>query len=276
MNKIFKIAFTVLLLIGTISFGQVKIGNSNDTHPKALLEIESNGKGLLLPRVEKISDLPNYNPSAPDLYDNNPDDSGMLVYVIEENELMKYDGYKWLRANEKSILNYKNISVIASASADVVVANILGITQRPILKFNVLKNIDNNIVNNLDLEVDSEGSVVIKKDGYYRLNPSVKTKSAGGLSVGNSATILSLQALYKNNAEGGWKKIHENSYLLAGLVVTAGTGNSVNSFSIVKYFRVGDKIRLKAGIQADGLTVGTGVTFLMSDQDTFFYIEKLD
>ncbi|MBS7332653.1 MAG: hypothetical protein KIG88_03520 [Weeksellaceae bacterium] len=282
----FNYKYTILSLLAPLmSIAQVKIAETNSLDPnteininnRALLEIESNGKGMILPRVADISSLPNYDLNAPDLFSNNPLNAGMLIYVESENDIMKYDGYKWIKSNEKSVLNYKNVSVIGSTSENIVQANVLGITTRPILKFDNLRDIDYNLINNLGLSVDSEGSIVFSKTGYYKINPSVKILSSGGLSVGNNSTIISLQALFVDDSERQWRKIHENSYLLAGLVVTAAANNSVNSFSVIKYFKAGDKIRIKGGIQADeGLNLGSGVTFAMKDKDTFLFIEKLD
>ncbi len=106
----------------------------------------------------------------------------------------------------KSIKNYKNLSILGSSTADQSVANVLGITGRPTLLFNVLNDIDRNNVNNLGVTVNANGEITIPADGFYRINPSVKTSSAGGLSVGNAATIISLQALYANAAGDGWQK----------------------------------------------------------------------
>ncbi|WP_412850263.1 hypothetical protein ACL0VS_10355 [Chryseobacterium sp. PMSZPI] len=268
----------ILAAIGSLGKAQVKIGNRPDViHPRAILHIETNTKGIMLPVVQNHTELPNYNPAEIDLYANKPEDNGLIFYNKEIKDVVKYDGYRWIAATERSIKNYKNVSILGSEPANHVVANVLGITGRPTLHFNVLENIDRNNINNLGLTVNANGEISIPTEGFYRISPSVKTSSAGGLSVGNAATIISLQALYANAPGDGWQKIHENSFLLYGLVVTAGSSNSVNSFSITKYLHAGDQIRLRAGIQADtGLNLGTGVTFKMGDKDTFLYIEKLN
>ncbi len=277
MKKFIQYAFFGLVTVSHLSYAQVKIGDNPDiVHPRAVFQIEKSTKGIILPTVENITELPNYSISQPDLYVNNPTDNGLLIYNKDTKEVLKYDGYKWISATERSIKNYKNLSILGSDNADVTVANVLGITSRPVLPFNILNNIDKNIINNLGLTI-AGGEITIQSNGFYRINPSIKTSSAGGLSVGNAATIISLQALYAGATSEGWQKIHENSFLLYGLVVTAGNSNSINSFSTIKYFNAGDKIRIKAGIQADsGLNLGTGVTFKMNDKDTFIYIEKLD
>ncbi len=278
IRKTITLKLLILAATGNLGYAQVKIGNNPETvHPRAVLQVESSTKGIMLPVVENHTELPNYNATHPDLYENRPQDNGLVFYNKEIKDVVKYDGYRWITATERSIKNYKNLSILGSDAPDQSVANVLGITARPTLQFNILNDIDRNNVNNLGLTVNANGEITIPADGFYRINPSVKTSSAGGLSVGNAATIISLQALYANAAGNGWQKIHENSFLLSGLLVTAGSANSVNSFSTTKYLHAGDQIRLRGGIQADtGLNVGTGVNFKMNDKDTFLYIEKLN
>ncbi|WP_276878347.1 hypothetical protein [Chryseobacterium joostei] len=278
IKKVITLNVFILTTMGYPGYAQVKIGNRPEAvHPRAALHIEHNTKGIMLPVVENHTELPNYNAAHPDLYENNPTDNGLIFYSKEIKDVVKYDGYRWIAATERSIKNYKNLSILGSNSTDQTVANVLGITGRPTLQFNILNDFDRNNINNLGLTVNANGEITIPASGFYRINPSVKTSSAGGLSVGNAATIVSLQALYVNAVGEGWQKIHENSFLLYGLLVTGGSSNSINSFSTTKYLHAGDQIRLRAGIQADtGLNVGTGVTFKMSDKDTYLYIEKLN
>lgn len=277
-KKAIILNISILTTLGSLGHAQVKMGdNPEKIHARAMLQVESKTKGIILPVVENHTELPNYNASHPDFYENNPGDNGLVFYNKEIKDVVKYDGYRWVAATERSIKNYKNLSILGSNAADLTVANVLGITGRPTLQFNILNDIDRNNVNNLGVTVNANGEITIPSDGFYRINPSVKTSSAGGLSVGNAATIVSLQALYVNAAGDGWQKIHENSFLLYGLVVTAGSANSVNSFSTIKYLHAGDQIRLRGGIQADtGLNLGTGVNFKMNDKDTYIYIEKLN
>lgn len=277
IKKYITLSIFILTALSGRGYTQVKIGNRPDIiHPRAILQVEHHTKGIMLPVVENHTELPNYNASESDLYENRNEDNGLVFYNKEIKDVVKYDGYRWMPATEKSLKNYTNVSILGSNASDHVVANVLGITGRPTLQFNILNDMDRNNINNLGLIINPSGEITIPSDGFYRINPSVKTSSAGGLSVGNAATIISLQALYTNASGDGWQKIHENSFLLYGLVVTAGSSNSINSFSITKYFHAGDQIRLRAGIQADtGLNLGTGVTFKMNDKDTFLYIEKL-
>ncbi|WP_322971523.1 hypothetical protein [Faecalibacter sp. LW9] len=259
--------------------GQVKISANGDgiVHPKALLQVDSNTKGIILPSVKDETELPHYDLTQPDNYTNVEIDNGLLLYNKTTKEIMKYDGYRWLSSNEKSIRNYRNLTILGSNAENEVVASVLGITGRPIIKYTVSHNPDRNIINNLGLTVDPNGEITIIKDGYYKINPSLKSTGAGGLAVGNVSIILSLQALYAGAINDGWQKINENSYLLDGLVITVGNFGTVNSFNVTKYLRSGDKIRVKAGITAgSGISLGAGVTFVPSDIDSYLYIEKLD
>src|SRR5690606_28583679 len=131
-------------------------------------------KGIILPVVENHTELPNYNASHPALYENNPSDNGLVFYNKEIKDVVKYDGYRWLAVTERSIKNYKNLSILGSNAADLTVANVLGITGRPTLQFNILNDADRNNINNLGLTVNSNGEITIPSDGFYRINPSVK------------------------------------------------------------------------------------------------------
>ncbi|WP_160137129.1 hypothetical protein [Chryseobacterium sp. c4a] len=278
IRKTITLNVFIATAVNTLGFAQVKMGKRPEIiHPRAALQVEHTTKGIMLPVVDNHTQLPNYNAAQSDLYDNKPEDNGLVFYNKEIKDVVKYDGYRWISATERSIKNYKNVSILGSNASDVSVANVLGITGRPTLLFNILNDFDRNNVNNLGVTVNANGEITIPADGFYRINPSIKSSSAGGLSVGNAATIISLQALYANATGEGWQKIHENSFLLYGLLVTAGSANSVNNFSTTKYLHAGDQIRLRAGIQADtGLNVGAGVNFKMNDKDTFIYIEKLN
>ena len=133
-RKTITLQVFILTAISTMGFAQVKIGNRPETiHQRAALQVEHNAKGIMLPIVENHTELPNYNAAYPDLYENKPEDNGLIFYNKEIKDVVKYDGYRWIAATEKSIKNYKNVSILGSNAADVSVANVLGITGRPTL-----------------------------------------------------------------------------------------------------------------------------------------------
>lgn len=98
----------IILLSMTVS-AQVKIGeNAVNVHPNALLELESNDKGLLLPRLA-INDL---NSSAPLPGTVVP---GMMVYSLDglvQDGQYTWDGNQWMT----STMTRKNCVIVKSES----------------------------------------------------------------------------------------------------------------------------------------------------------------
>lgn len=98
----------IILLSMTVS-AQVKNGeNAVNVHPNALLELESNDKGLLLPRLA-INDL---NSSAPLPGTVVP---GMMVYSLDglvPDGQYTWDGNQWMT----STMTRKNCVIVKSES----------------------------------------------------------------------------------------------------------------------------------------------------------------
>lgn len=271
------LVFAIAFLAQTLVNAQVVISNGvNDPHSHALLQIVGDGKGLILPVVDDYTQLPNYDEEN-DTFLPNTEDKGLLVYSKEEKDIIHFDGEKWEVLSKKSLLSSRYVSILSSNKEDIVIVNALGITKYKTLEFNVKKDESKFSFNNLDLELGPEGEIIFKEDGIYRINVSVKGKATGGLSVGNTATVLALRANFFGNNEDKWENLQQHEYLMDGLVITVGKRDMVNSFTIDKSFKANDKIRLDLGLKPDtGLTVGVGATYIPSDPDTFIYIEKLD
>ncbi len=89
----------VFCLIGFLSNAQENVGIGTTTpHPKASLEIETNDKGILIPRLtiaEILAMFPVADATA----------EGMLVYVMELDAFVMYDGTTW-----KNVAQSNNIS----------------------------------------------------------------------------------------------------------------------------------------------------------------------
>lgn len=268
--------FIMVLIVGltqtTVNAQLIIGGDTDNPHPHALLQIESDGRGFILPSVEQRNQLPNVDPITGD-HVANPNDDGVVIYSKEDKDLVRFDGNKWENASRKTLLGSRNISILSSNQEDITAVNIIGITSYKTLNFNIDNDLSKYSVNNLNLILGPEGEIIFPKEGIYRLSVSVKGKSSGGLSVGNTATVLALRGNFGND----WVDLQQHEYLMGGLLVSAGKRDMVNSFTIDRRFKANDKIRLQLGIKADtGLAVGVGATFVPSDPDTFIYIEKLD
>lgn len=78
IRKTITLKLFILTAIGSLGSAQVKMGNNPETvHPRAVLQVEHNTKGIMLPVVENHTELPNYNAAHPDLYENKPEDNGL-------------------------------------------------------------------------------------------------------------------------------------------------------------------------------------------------------
>lgn len=91
MNEKQLIFFTVLLLMAKLSFGQIGI-MTTDPDASAQLDINSNNKGILIPRLELSSDL-----SSPDPVSSPAE--GLLIFNIgidQQEGLYYWSGSRWL------------------------------------------------------------------------------------------------------------------------------------------------------------------------------------
>ena len=131
MKKIYLVA---LGLFATVSFAQVKVGNSPIVNPNAMFEVEATNKGMLLPRVELIAT----NSPAP-LAASTPAEiallKGMTVYNTAETDpatttladryrvspgFYYHDGEKWnemITRDNKAVKFFYMPSISFSATA---------------------------------------------------------------------------------------------------------------------------------------------------------------
>lgn len=95
------ILFQLFFVIFTHCFGQIGIGTTNP-HSSALLEIKSNTKGFLVPRV------------VDDSYINNPTE-GLIIYDYSDHCMNVYRGQNWINlcsgTNETCEKNFYNTSL---------------------------------------------------------------------------------------------------------------------------------------------------------------------
>lgn len=84
---LFHLFFLVFFFHGHSSNAQVGIG-TNSPHPSAELDVSSNSRGLLLPRMKASERKAIVNPAV-----------GLLVFDIDKNYLYMYDGQKWVAIN---------------------------------------------------------------------------------------------------------------------------------------------------------------------------------
>ncbi|MCT4664441.1 MAG: FG-GAP repeat protein [Flavobacteriales bacterium] len=86
--------FLVLSLITKICHGQVGIGTTNP-HPSAILEVKSQTKGMLIPRVDNENLIP--NPAE-----------GLMIYDKTDQAINYYTGNKWKNTQGINLGNWDN------------------------------------------------------------------------------------------------------------------------------------------------------------------------
>jgi hypothetical protein len=288
-----KIIYSFILLgIFTNGFAQLRISDKNkeegggNIHPRAILEIDSH-KGIILPIANNLTEFPNYSPDEHDLFEDDDEMDGMLLFNKADKKLYLFDGENWIPSNAKSHRAENDISFLRSTHEDIIKINILNISTRDVVPFDQFYSIGTKVVNNANviaLDTDNDNyadSYEFVESGWYKINPSIMIKSGGGLSVGNIDAVVVLRASFVNDPDNSnydtWWAVMQHDFSLQGLLVSVGGGNKAMNFEMVREFKAGDRIKFEVGLRnPDGLTVGSGITYMCSDPNTFLYIEKLD
>lgn len=101
----------VLLLFSAVVFGQIGIGNT-EPDPSAIIDIKSNQKGVLLPRMSSAQRLAIVNPaSGLQVYDN--DRKCLMIYKSGSWDC--YPGEREMTSRIAAILTFDDITGIAGA-----------------------------------------------------------------------------------------------------------------------------------------------------------------
>ena len=105
MKKLYLSLISLFLLL-TTSYSQVGIGTTNPD-PSAILDINSNTKGLLAPRMTSTERTTISNPA-----------NGLLVYDTTENAFYFYKSSVWTKLDSNVRSNYKLIKSAADLSSE--------------------------------------------------------------------------------------------------------------------------------------------------------------
>lgn len=172
MKSILYISAIFLFVLGSpLLFSQVVIdGNPSSTataHSTAMLHIknqnEAAAKAMGLPVVANKTELPKYNASQPDLYDDEATMTGMLMYQSDEKVVKVYDGTKWDNAFSVETPNLTRARVAANY-------NISGAGGA--LNYTYFNDLSNGFIDYLSLKtgVLSANKFKIRQTGVYRIN----------------------------------------------------------------------------------------------------------
>lgn len=200
-------------LISTLTFAQVGISKSENSnlplHPDASLHIlgsqenESKNLGLILPNVDKKSQLP-LAQDQPNSYEIDPSMEGMVLYGNKNRSVNVYTGEIWeddkTRFIDPTLKQSRFISAGNGDDQQSVVCVLLVCGRDAVLKFS--HDIDGeNSYNNLNITrenttirygainyTDDNSKFVIQEAGTYQIRLNIPTYIAGVVSLTEGAS----------------------------------------------------------------------------------------
>ncbi|MFV0198731.1 hypothetical protein OBK01_11025 [Empedobacter falsenii] len=279
MKNIFTLL--VLFVLATNSQAQVVVGNPAYENDHALLSLinpstnPNEAKGLMMPLVDDITQLPLYDANEHDLYTDDPTMEGMVMYVKDQEIIMVYDGEKWKATLDQSDLPYTRASLNLNAPSNPKVVCVLagcGSATTPFGLYSPDFDVDElgiitqtGQISDQDPEEDTYSNFTIQEKGFYRVFVSLGMKTSG-LHV--SAPILSYRAK-KNDFYLTRKEVP----IVDAILIHAGA-NRVGTMEFVGFFDAGDKLTIQVTGAVSLLTVADTYEVVPGDK-SFIKIEKL-
>lgn len=221
----------ILLFVSCLVKGQVIInGNSSSTvepHSTAMLLVKnqadnSNVKALGLPVVANATQLPKYNASQPDSYDDDPTMEGMLMFNADPavNTVVVYDGQKWQKAFSVMQSNLTRARVGSAISIPGAGGDI---------NFTIYDDVTNGYFDYLKIKtgVTQANVFEIRQSGVYRINLGVDVSLASGIKL--------LATAFVND---------NYRFALKNTVAQAGTSRIAN-YEFSMFLKQGEKVRFQ-------------------------------
>jgi hypothetical protein len=278
MNRHSSISIILLLLAGMAANlpAQVLIHDKNDlrsnirsSHRHAILDSKTDegGKprGVILPRVSSIEQLPFYDSGEPDKYDDHADMEGTLCYVTATGLLYRYDGYKWIQSRSINGLANPNLARIpvkrGEGAAFTLVAG-LGSYEAKVIGLKAKDDLDpnqmevDNIVDIVEEEL-IEGStkrlyncVEIRDPGLYIISAAVDFKgmqiSANPNIEDNLKLMITIDVKYGGGSNEWIQAGQKTTTLYPGLLFDWGQdGAKEASANVTTYMPAGSRVRFE-------------------------------
>lgn len=272
-----KIYITTLLLTATTAFSQVIVGSSINPSPNSMFSIvnkEDNpagSKGMMIPTVNSETELPLYNASHPDHFEDDPSMQGMILYRKDIKRVVVYDGEKWKPTFYESGGRTTRVSMNPLTPEEEfpsVTCVLIGCGEKDV-PFGTYDNIQDG--DQLGI-LDPQGAVntnfnnfTFKESGFYKVLISLKVKTSG---IHVSPPTISFRALKNGNVLA-----RNDVPLNEAILITAGA-NRVGTMEFLSMFDKGDKLKIQISGGVSILTVADAYKIVPTD-GTFVSIEKL-
>lgn len=261
-----------MFVVGAFASAQVVISESDYSNDHAILSLvnpsstEQKAKGLRMPTVDDITQLPLYDASEHDLYTDDPTMEGMVMYVKELEAVMVYDGEKWKTSLDHSYTPRTRVSMQPGTTVNVGCL-LVGCTA-DLVPFNLYDNeldIDELGIVDPKGEGQSFSNFTFREKGFYRVRVSLGI-STSGLHV--SSPLLSFRA---KKAE---YLIATKDVPIADAILIHAGANRVGVMEFMAMFDEGDVLSLEIKGAVSILTV-TDVYKVVAGERSFMQIEKL-
>jgi hypothetical protein len=249
--KNFTIYIAVMVILMTSNMlGQVLIGGSADSgenpHSSAMLHMknpnEAAASAMGLPIANNATELPFYDASQPDLYQDYPNYEGMLMYQLDQKEVKLYDGQKWSNAFSVESPNLTRARVASNYTVP---------SSGGPLNFTYFNDKANGFVDYMNLKtgVTAANIFKIRQTGVYRINIILE------LSLSNTNLLATA---YVNNAYRFALKFD----------IRTGGSSRVANYEFTMLLKQGEEVKFDVSSEnSQGFTIyGTNLSNIMFEK----------
>ncbi|WPO90818.1 hypothetical protein [Chryseobacterium sp. HR92] len=272
-----KIYTLTLLLMAVLFFSQVTVGSHSSPSTNAMFSVvnkednATNSKGMMIPTVNDETELPLYNASEPDHFNDDSNMQGMILYRKDIKRVVVYDGEKWkptfYESGGKTTRASMNPSM-AESSFPSVTCVLIGCGEKdvPFGFYDSTQDTDKlGIIDPQGIVNSNFNNFTFKESGFYKILISLKVKTSG---IHVSPPTISFRALKNGNVLA-----RNDVPLNEAILITAGA-NRVGTMEFLSMFDKGDQLKVQVSGGVSILTVADVYKIVPTD-GTFISIEKL-
>ncbi len=269
-----------LLSIGCLFFisslkAQVLIGQKAEgVQAHAMLDIYNHAdnpaqaQGILFPKVDNETELPLYDPTQPDLFQDDPTMEGMLLYQSDIAKVRYYDGEKWnTTLYEDRLADVSRISFNEKAESPKMVCTLVFCGNQTLSPL-VYRTTDFDRL--AVVKTNGDFSMQINETGFYRFNINLMIRTSG---IHVTPPVISVRALKKTPNQTEAILTRRDVALNDAILITSNTAR-LAATTFQAFVQKGDLIKFQLSGAVDILTVAD-VYELVQDDRSYIEIERI-
>ena len=288
MKRNILIIFLLSAFVGA-SFAQVLIRDGNRTetcpHDQAILDVRSDDRGVIIPTVDYIRDLPRHNPATGG-FNPDPGLEGAIAYVRSRRMIYRFDGNTWLPAPQIGMMRNQNITRLGFAESHTFV-NVLGGDFVGARSIRISPQTDpaRFLVNNVGHFGGANNPynhLVITESGLYHISATIGISSGTNVGIDLAGAVVDIyawiDALYPGEQDNRWLTFGSNHISVFGGILGdwAQDGHKSITASATTWLEAGTRIRVGALVQPNALIqLGGGYTTSTNPADSNITIQRL-